>query len=92
MRWQPSYRSYENHFPSIAEIEKVLSQRSLESGFHMIAMIATIAEPSFFSAIVANIWKQGLSNHEHEKSEYLHDKEPRKIASSAKNRQTCDFS
>ena len=50
---QRSQRSYGNHFPAIvaiaattiAEIEKVLSQRSLslrslESGFHMIEAIA----------------------------------------------------
>ena len=50
---------------TIAEIEKVLSQwslslRSLESGFHMIAMIAAIAELFFFSAIVTIIWKPGF--------------------------------
>ena len=56
--------TYGNHFPeivaiaatTIAEIEKVLSQRvlslrSLESGFHMIAAIAE------HSAIAAIIWK-----------------------------------
>ena len=43
-----------------------LSLRSLESGFHMIAIIAAIAELLFFSAItamvamVAIIWKPGF--------------------------------
>ena len=57
-------RSHGNHFPAIVEIaattvagvEKVLSQRSLllrsprslESGFHMIATIAAMAELFFF--------------------------------------------
>ena len=65
--------SYGNHFlaiaaiaaTTIAEIELFLSQqslslRSLESGFHMIAIIAALAELLFFSAItamVAIIWK-----------------------------------
>ena len=59
-----------NHFPAIAatmiaEIEKILSQqllslRSLWSfGFHMIAMIAAIAE-LFFSAIIAIIMETSL--------------------------------
>ena len=62
--------SYGNHFlaiaaTTIAEIELFLSQqslslRSLESGFHMIAIIAALAELLFFSAItamIAIIWK-----------------------------------
>ena len=67
---QRSQRSYGNHFPSIAattitEIELFISQRSLslrslENGFLIIAMITAIAE-LFFSAIVAIIWKPGLS-------------------------------
>ena len=71
-----SLRSYGNHFLAIAattnaEIELFLSQwslslRSLESGFHMIAIIAAIAELLFFAAIaaitamVAIIWKPGF--------------------------------
>ena len=42
-------RSYRNHSPAIAattiaEKDFLLSQRSLESGFHMIAKIASIAD------------------------------------------------
>ena len=58
----------ENHFPAIAattitEVELFISQRSLESGFLMIAMIAAIAKLFFsaITAIVAIIWKPGLS-------------------------------
>jgi len=76
---QWSLRSYGNHFPAITTItdielflfQQLLSLRllrslqSLESGFHMIAMIPAIAELFFFSAIVAIIWKPGLrSNRE----------------------------
>ena len=65
--------SYTTHFlaiaaTTIAEIELFLSQRSLslrslEGGFHMIAIIAALAELLFFSAIramVAIIWKPGF--------------------------------
>ena len=75
---QWSQRSYGNHFPEfaatmIAEIEKILSQRSvslrllqlLESGFLMITMITTLRSLYFFfsviTLIVAIIWKPGLS-------------------------------
>ena len=67
-RWtffQRSQRSYGNHSPAIAattiaEIKLFLSQRllslrslrSLESGFHMVAMIAAIAELFFLIKIV----------------------------------------
>ena len=43
--------------------QRSLSLRSLESGFHVIAIIAAIVELLFFSAItamVANIWKPGF--------------------------------
>ena len=81
-RWEKkvqwSQRSYGNHFPEfaatmIAEIEKILSQRSvslrllrlLESGFLMITMISTMRSLYFFfsviTVIVAIIWKPGLS-------------------------------
>ena len=75
---QWSKQSYGNHFPgivaiaatTIAEIEKVLYQQSLwslESGFHMIAMITGIADIFFLTAIaaitatVAIIWKPGFN-------------------------------
>ena len=78
---QWSKQSYGNHFPGIAaiaaiaatmiaEIEKVLYQQSLwslESGFHMIAMITGIADIFFLTAIaaitatVAIIWKPGFN-------------------------------
>ena len=68
-----SQRSYGNHFlaiaaTTIADIELFLSQRSfslrsLESAFHMIAIIAAIAELLFIAvttAMVAIIWKPGF--------------------------------
>ena len=75
---QWSQRSYGNHFPviaatTIAEIEKILSQRSLslrllrslESGFLMITMITSLRSLYFFfsviTVIIAIIWKPGLS-------------------------------
>ena len=52
---------------TIAEIEKVLSQRSLslrslESGFHMIEAIAKPFFPSAIVAIMAIIWKPGFTS------------------------------
>ena len=74
---QPSQRSYENHFPAIAEttiaeielffISVQRSLRSRESGFLMIAIIAAIAELFFLSDRSDHsdrsdrIWKPGLS-------------------------------
>ena len=65
------FELYPRWVPLIAEIELFLSQRSLslqslQSGFHMIAIIAAIAELLFFPAIaaitamVAIIWKPGF--------------------------------
>ena len=55
----------ENHFPAIAEIEKVLSQgslslRSLGSGFHMIAIIPAITNFFFFLAIERSYGNRAL--------------------------------
>ena len=49
-----AFHRFGNHSPTIAEMELFLSQRllllrSLESGFHMIAMIPAIAELFFVS-------------------------------------------
>ena len=62
MIWKPLFSDRSDN----DEKEKVLSQRllllrSLESGFHMIAMIPAIAELFFFSAIVGIIWKPDLT-------------------------------
>ena len=46
-------------------LQLLRSLQSLESGFHMIAMITAIAELFFFAAIaaiIAIIWKPGLSS------------------------------
>ena len=47
---------------TIAERKKVQGPQRLY-GFHMIAVIAAIAE-LFFTAIAAIIWKPGVSSHD----------------------------
>ena len=60
------YDRYDRSVAVIAAIAEkkrkfIIAMISLESGFHMIAMIAAIADLFSLPAIVAILWKPGLS-------------------------------
>ena len=61
--FQRSQRQRSLRYKKFYVSDRCMSQRSVESGFHMIAMMVAIDELFFFSvitAIVAIIWKAGF--------------------------------